>query len=223
MVQPVDPMQDTTTATPPPAPTTGQPTLTDWVFLISMLVMLALVAWVGYLSYQEGMKTEVTKRNGEVWAQWLSETGAERFKEDFGLLACAGGPTRASLASPDNAQPDAGNPPAPDTPTVAATPSPQRNWGECLKYLTTPPGSLAGLRNPFIHEPLHIVAKCDPSDRSVVGALMLEKLVPTPPGSPIPFVASPLVESDMIDAKLQVRVTVCDKGAYPIRIAEVEF
>lgn len=209
-------------ASPPPQrPTTGRPSLTDWIFLLSMVVMLALVAWVGQLSYQEGMKTEVTKHNGEVWAQWLSETSAERFKEDYGLMACIGGPARASAASTTSSDTtDASNS---ETPTVAAAPAPQRSWGECLKYLTTPPGPLAGLRNPFFNEPIRIVPKCEPTDRSVIGALMLEKLVPTPPGSTIPFVASPLVDTDMIDAKLQIRLTVCDKGAYPIRVAEVEF
>ena len=217
-------MQDTATASPPsPLLSSGRPTLTDWIFLVSMAVMLALVAWVGELSYQEGMKTEVTKRNGEAWAQWFTETSAERFKEDFGLQACAGGPTRATAATSEGSVTTSNEAPSADTSTVASTLAPQRNWGECLKYLTTPPGSLAGLRNPFFHEPINIVAKCEPNDRSLVGALVLEKLVPTPPGSPIPFVASPLVESDMIDAKLQVRVTVCDKGAYPIRVAEVEF
>jgi len=52
---------------------------------------------------------------------------------------------------------------------------------------------------------------------------MLEKIVATPPGSAIPFVNSPLTESDQIDQKMQIRVTVCDKGAYPIRISELEF
>jgi hypothetical protein len=216
-------MQDHTSPPPSPleVPSSGRPTLTDAVFLLSMVVMLALVAWVGQLSYHEGMKTEVSKHNGELWAQWLSETSAARFKEDYGLLACAGGPTRAPAESADSA--DAGEAATPAIPTVASTPAPQRNWGECLKYLTTPPGSLAGLRNPFFNEPINIVPKCDPSDRSLVGALVLEKLVPTPPGSTIPFVTSPLVESDPIEAKLQIRVTVCDKGAYPIRVAEVEF
>ena len=210
-------MHNTPTAAPPSATpaSSGRPTITDWIFLISMVVMLALVAWVGELSYHEGMKTEVTKRNGETWAQWFTETGTERFKDDFGLVSCIGGPNRPVTPPAENADATAGS----DTPVAPPT----RLWGECLKSLTTPPGALAGLRNPFDNEPLRIVAKCEPSDRSVIGALMVEKLVPTLPGSPIPFVASPLVETDLIDAKLQLRVTVCDKGGYPIRVAEAEF
>ena len=212
-------MQDTPTAAPPVPDSLGRPTLTDWTFLASMVVMIALVAWVGELSYQEGMKTEVTKRNGEAWAQWFGETGAERFKEDFGMLACAGGPPRAPT---EQTEADPSVPSTPPATPLASTPA-SRVWGDCLKALTTPPGALAGLRNPFHRAAIEIAAKCEPSDRNLTGALVLEKLVPTPPGSPIPFVASPLVETDVIDNKLQIRVTVCDKGAYPIRIGEVEF
>ena len=212
-----------TAPTTPPSPPSGRPTLTDWVFLSSMVVMIALVAWVGELSYHEGMKTEVSKRNGEAWAQWFVETGAERFKDDFGLLACAGGPTKSAPATDTNVSPSEEKPVDAAVTSPSPTVAPSRSWGECLQALTTPPGSLAGLRNPFINEPLQIAAKCEPNDRSLIGALVLEKLVPTPPGSTIPFVTSPLTESDLIDAKLQVRVTVCDKGAYPIRVAEVEF
>lgn len=187
----------------------GRPTLTDLTFLASMVLMLALVAWVGKLSYLEGMKTEVSKRNGEAWAKWFSETGAERFKKDYGLHVCSG--EAAGAPSPDPALP------------ATATPAKSHEWGECLKYLTTSAGPLASLRNPFFDGPLTIAPKCDPVDRSLTGALVLEKLVPTPPGSTVPFVTSQLLEKDSIAQKVQIRVTVCDKGAYPIRVAEIEF
>ena len=210
-------MNDTTVN--PPRASDG-PSLTDMIFLASMVVMLILVSWVGHLSYLEGMKTEGTKRNGEAWAKWFADTGAERFRDDFGLLVCAGGPARTvtpaeEAGSTGSAEPGSGttSPAAPNT----------RLWGDCLKQLITPPGSLAGLRNPFDNNALTFAPKCDTSDRSLTGALVLEKLMPTPPGSTVPFVASPLVESDSIEQKLQVRITVCDKGAYPIRVAEVEF
>jgi hypothetical protein len=53
--------------------------------------------------------------------------------------------------------------------------------------------------------------------------MILEKLTPTPSGSALPFTTSELVESDRIDQKMQIRITVCDNGAFPIFIAEVEF
>jgi hypothetical protein len=48
-------------------------------------------------------------------------------------------------------------------------------------------------------------------------------LISTPPGSAIPIVASQLVDIDSIDTKLNLRVTVCDKGGYAIRVEEFEF
>jgi hypothetical protein len=48
-------------------------------------------------------------------------------------------------------------------------------------------------------------------------------MVSTPLGSAVPMVISPLKEGDAIDGKLQIRVTVCDKGGYPIKIGELEF
>jgi hypothetical protein len=34
---------------------------------------------------------------------------------------------------------------------------------------------------------------------------------------------NPLKEEDAIDGKLQIRVIVCDKGGYPIKVGELEF
>ena len=68
-----------------------------------------------------------------------------------------------------------------------------------------------------------MVEKCDKSDLSTRGAISLSNLVSTPLGSAVPVVISPLKEGDAIDGKLQIRVTVCDKGGYPIKIGELEF
>ena len=83
--------------------------------------------------------------------------------------------------------------------------------------------SVAEQVNPFSLKPVAFVAKCDPADQSLNGAVVLEKLTPTPPGSSVPSTASELLVSDGIASKLQLRVTICDKGSYPIRIAEIEF
>jgi hypothetical protein len=47
--------------------------------------------------------------------------------------------------------------------------------------------------------------------------------MPTPPGSATPYVAKPLIASDPIDYKLQIRLSVCDKGGDAIEIGEFEF
>ena len=93
----------------------------------------------------------------------------------------------------------------------------------CLKEITSPDGPLANTINPFTKKPLLIVTKCDMADRALAGSIALEKIMPTPPGSAIPFINTPLIDTDPIDQKMPIRITMCDKGAYPIRIAEVEF
>jgi hypothetical protein len=56
-----------------------------------------------------------------------------------------------------------------------------------------------------------------------LGQIVLEKLTPTPPGSAVPIINSQLVDTDPIDQKIQVRLSVCDKGAYAIKISEFEY
>jgi hypothetical protein len=53
--------------------------------------------------------------------------------------------------------------------------------------------------------------------------MILEKALPTPPGSAVPFDVTALTDSDVIDKKLQIHITICDGGDYPIKITEVEF
>ena len=157
------------------------------VFALSVV----LVAWVGVLAYEEAMKTEQTKRNGEAWLKWLSEAAPKRAAQGFPAAACAA--TSGNL------------------------------WGGCQEWLQGASGPLHTIRNPFLGGTLKVVPKCDPSDRSLVGALAIEKMIPTPPGSAVPAVISPLAGEDLIEQKVQLRLAVCDKGAWPIKIGEVEF
>jgi hypothetical protein len=77
--------------------------------------------------------------------------------------------------------------------------------------------------NPFFDETPKFIAACNPDDESLMGSVVLEKMVATPPGSAVPVINSQLVESDPIDQKMQLRVSICDKGSYAIKIAEFEF
>jgi hypothetical protein len=99
----------------------------------------------------------------------------------------------------------------------------RRRWGDCFNEIMESVKELNGLKNAFTGEPVAFIAKCDPKDRSTVGSIVLEKIVPTPPGSAVPAVASQLVEMDAIDTKLALKLTVCDKGGYPIKVDEFEF
>lgn len=193
---------DTNQDTTPEKKSLG-PTKADISFLLFLAVVLVFVTWLGVLNYEEGNKTEDTKRNGEAWATWLAEAGITRFEKNFKHTACQGGVTPSKEASKENLP-------------VTGT------WGACVAYLIAET-ELKDLRNPFLNELPQLAAQCSPSNRNNIGAIVLEKLTPTPMGSAVPFVVSGLVEADSIDNKLQIRITICDKGGYPIKITELEF
>ena len=171
----------------------GNPNVWDILFLIFLACVLVCVAWVGVLSHEEGIKNEVTKQNGEAWVKWLKDNSEPRLQEDFAIESCA------------------------------ASAMGRRRWGDCFNEIMESVKELNGLKNAFTGESVAFIAKCDPKDRSTIGSMILEKIVPTPPGSAVPTVASQLVEMDAIDTKVALKLTVCDKGGYPIKVDEFEF
>lgn len=191
----------------PTPPVSTQPTLMDWLFLLSCAVALAVVAFLGKLAYSEAMKTETAKRNGEAVVTWMQEATAGRFEADFGVAACAG-----------SATPPAGAAPAADK--AAAAPN---TWGGCLDAILVQT-SMKTLDNPFREGiALDFAPTCNPDDRSLAGNIVMEKITATPPGSAVPTVITPLTPDVAIDQKIQVRLSVCDKGAYAVKVAEFEF
>ena len=175
-------------------------TSSDKLFLGFLVLIIAAVTWLGVVNYKEALKVEDAKSNGEEWVAWLTEAGTTRFEADTKHVACKGG-----VKPPADAK--AG---APGT------------WGACLAYILAET-ELKDQVNTFFNKAPHFVAACDPKDRTLMGAILLEDLMPTPPGSATPFVASQLLETDNIDYKMQLRLSVCDKGGYAIKITEFEF
>jgi hypothetical protein len=181
----------------------------DWLFLLACAVALAVVAWLGTMAYTEAMKTETAKRNGEAVVSWMQEATAGRFEADFGVAACAG-----------TASPPAGAAPAADKAATAVAPN---TWGGCLDAILVQT-TMKTLDNPFREGiALDFSPACNPEDRSLAGNIVMEKITPTPPGSAIPTITSPLTPDVAIDQKIQVRLSVCDKGAYAVKVAEFEF
>jgi hypothetical protein len=178
------------------------PTTSDYLFLLLIAIIIFLVTWLGIVNYKEAVKTEDSKANGEAWVAWLTQEGTQRFEADYKIEACKGGVKPAADAKSDG--------------PVLGT------WGACLAHAMANT-ELKKQINPFFNETPQFIAKCDPADRTVMGGFVLEDLMPTPPGSATPFVASQLVETDAIDYKMQLRLSVCDKGGYAIKIAEFEF
>lgn len=202
----------------------GGSTSGDFGFFALMAAVLVAVIWVGVLSFEEGMNTEKSKRNGEAWVAWLTDNGAKRFEAGYALSACAGGAAPAVAAATEPLEPSEQAPAAEGEPAAKAAPAaPVPNtWGACLEHIVKAT-ELQHLVNPFTGKPPELVEKCDPADHNLHGDISIEKSVSNPAGSAVPVTISPLVAADAIDSKLQLKLSICDKGAYPIKVAEFEF
>ncbi len=184
----------------------------ELAFLVFLLLVLAAVSGLGLHAYDEAMKTERTKRNGEQWAAWLTRESPKRARPGYDHPLCA--------SQAVNSPKDASGAAAPLATQVAADSN--ATWGPCLAHLSSQT-ELKDARNPFTEKPPVFIAACDPSERSLPGAVAIEKVVPHPPGSAIAASVSPFVASDSIAQTVRLKISVCDKGAYAIKIAEIDF
>lgn len=184
-------------AAPAPPMSSGKPTPADIIFLMVLTGLLVVVVFLGRLTFKEGLKTEGTKAQAESLMTWMKDSSAARLSAaDFSPSACAAKPANAS---------------EPNT------------WAGCLAAILASGGALGGAHNTFSGEPIQVIERCIAGDLATVGQLVVDKVVPTPPGSAVPVVVSPLAGEDRIDQRLQVRLLVCDKGGYAIRVGETDF
>ena len=95
------------------------------------------------------------------------------------------------------------------------------SWGACLAYLQA--NEFKDMKNPFKGKTPEFIEQCNPADKSLKGEIVLLKMVPTPPGSAVATVNSKLMPEDSIDQKLSLSIGICDKGAYLVKVADVEF
>ena len=174
---------------------------TDYLFILFIGAVIVCVTWLGIINYQQATKTELSKRNGEDWVAALTEIGLNRFEADNKFAGCKGGVKPTGDASKG---------------MQAGT------WEPCVADILAHT-ELKDQINPFTGQAPEFIEKCIPTDLSVRGAIVVEDLMPTPPGSATPFVASQLVNTDAIDYKMQLRLSICDKGGDPVKVAEFEF
>ena len=209
---------------PPAVPPPAFFTVYDGMFLVLIAVVLGLVAWLGIFSRQEALKTETAKANGEAWVAWFKDESKKRFEANYAFPACAGGDT----AKAENAAPAlpaaAGLPEAKASATAApvAAASAAGTWGGCLEQLMLS-SSLKNQNNAFTGKPPQLIEACSSSNIKLAGDIDIDKSIATPPGSAVAFVKSNLTPTDSIKEKVQLTITVCDKGGYPIKISDVEF
>ena len=199
-------------------------TIADGFFCLFMVFMFGAVCWLGLFTRGEALKTESAKQNGEAWVAWLKAASEDRFKPGYQYSACAGqspdeaGPGAQALVP--SASADAASAATASSPPPA--PAAKATWGGCLEELMAK-SELKNLRNPFIGGVPKFVSECSPADRSVVGAIDLDKIIPTPVGSAVATVKSDLVNGDLISEKIKIVVTVCDRSAHSIKIDEIDF
>ena len=190
----------------------------DYGFIALIVVVLIAVTLLGVHSVRVALKTEGTKRNGEQWAAWFTKASETRFAPDYAIAACAGGakPVAAPAAAGEEAKPA-------DTPAADAAPAPAAGtWGACLAHLTSAT-EFKDMVNPFTGKAPNFRPACDPADRSLVGSIVIEKSTANPPGSAVATVTSQLVDADLIAEKMALKISVCDKGSYAVKVAEIEF
>ena len=195
----------------------------DYGFIIFILLVLVAVTMLGVIGQREAMKTEGSKRNGEQWAGWFAKASETRFAPDYAMAACAGGvKTAAASAAPAAGEdPKPADAPAADQAATAPTPAPG-TWGACLAHLMSAT-DFKDMVNPFTGAAPNLIPACNPADHSLVGSIVIEKSTANPPGSAIPSVTSQLGDADSIAEKLALKVSVCDKGSYAVKVAEIEF
>jgi hypothetical protein len=190
----------------------------DYGFIAFIVLVLIAVTLLGVIDHREAMKTEGSKRNGEQWAAWFTKASQTRFAPDYAIAACAGG---VKPAAPAAAGEDAKPADAPAAEQAAAAPLPG-TWGACLAHLMSAT-EFKEMVNPFTGAAPNFIPACNPADHSLVGSIVIEKITPNPPGSAVASVTSQLVDGDSIAEKLALKVSVCDKGSYAVKVAEPEF
>jgi hypothetical protein len=193
----------------------------DYGFIVFILFVLVAVTMLGVLGHREAMKTEGSKRNGEQWVNWLTKASETRFAPDYAIAACAGGAKPAASTAPaaaEEAKPAEG---AAEQAATAPAPAPG-TWGACVAHLMSAT-EFKDMVNPFTGAAPNFIPACNPADHSLVGSILIEKITPNPPGSAVATVTSQFVDADSIAEKLALKVSVCDKGSYAVKVAEIEF
>jgi len=198
----------------------------DYGFMALIVVVLIAVTLLGINTFRAALKTEATKRNGEQWVAWFTKASETRFAPDYAIAACAGGakPAAAPAAPAGSEEAKSADAPAAEAtaaPAGGAAPA-AGTWGACVAHLMSAT-EFKDMVNPFTGKTPNFIPACNPTDRSLAGSIVLEKSTANPAGSAVPTVTSQLVDSDSIAEKLALKVSVCDRGSYAVKVAEIEF
>ena len=98
----------------------------------------------------------------------------------------------------------------------------EKTWEGCQAALLGEQGPFKGVKNPFDPNQSVIGQKCDRADLTTRGVVVIEKGTPAPPGAPPAISFGPMESGEKLSKDLPLRIIVCDKGAYALKVAEVK-
>jgi len=173
--------------------------LSEFLFILTLTGALVLVGFLGRISMQEARRTEAAKEQAVKMVQWFESLSAN--SEDI--------------------------PPSLKEQCVAVDPSDKSGsgksastWQSCRNALAMEGGPLHGYTNPFSENNAVFNEKCDRKDLATRGGIVVEESLKVPPGQPAVF--APIQDGRSLEKDLTLRVTICDKGSFPIKIGETK-
>ena len=217
----------------------------EWLFLVSLPLAVVAVIYSGTLSFKEGQRLEGAKSNAMELAKWAEAAGAKHEKGEPTLPAgcsaiaapAATASTPAASGAPaeqaasgaeahaaDSAASAAGAAPAavsaaPAAPAASAPPS---TWAKCKQALASPGGPLAEAVNTFNPKESVLGVKCERDKPLTRGQVVVEKGTSPPPGIPGSVTYAAIEDTEPMVKGLMLKIIVCDKGSYPIKVSEVK-
>lgn len=198
------------------------------LFLLSLPLALVAVIYSGTLSFKEGQRLEVAKANGQEVVKWAEAAASslEKGEASVSLLCSAVPPVEsASAASAAPAASEAQNGSTSSSSadkSAAAASAPAITWGKCRQALVAQGGPLAEAENPFNPKESVLGTKCERDKPMTRGQVVVEKGTPPPPGFPGSVAFGSIEDSEPLVKGLTLKILVCDKGSYPIKVSEVK-
>ena len=224
----------------------------EWLFLLSLPLAVAAVIFSGTLSYKEGKRLEGAKSYAMDLQKWAEAAAAQHEKGLASLpehcsaiapVAAAASATAASASQPVPASESASAPAAvaaaASESAASAAPAavaahtavaaavspasgPASTWAQCKQALTAPGGPLADAQNTFNAKEPVLGVKCERDKPATRGQVVVEKGTSPPPGFPGSVTYAAIEDPEPIVKGLMLKILVCDKGSYPIKVAEVK-
>lgn len=173
--------------------------LSEFLFVVTLIGALVLVGFLGGISVQEARRTDAAKERAVKMVQWFESLSANASETTAAIKDQCG------VAEPVE---------------KTASTSVAKTWQACREALALEGGPLYGYVNPFGEENPLFSEKCDRKNISTRGAIIVEESLKVPPGLPAAF--APIQDGRLLERGLAFRVTICDKGSYPIKIGEAK-